>query len=101
MLPVLQALSHRADQLKAEHEQNEQNAHDFSRATLSEPSFDPGEYGLHQNQVEQGEGQHNEQGPGEENGARETDAEKNSQQANAAQRAGGIEESVGQTDQEE
>ena len=59
-----EASHHWADQLKAEHGQNEKHAHDFAGAALRQPALQPREDRLHQDKVEKCEGQKDYQRPG-------------------------------------
>ena len=85
--------------MKTQHDQDEKHTHDFARAALGQPAFEPGEDRLHQDQVEQSKGQHDKERPGKQPRAREAGAEENSEQSQAAQGAGRVEEAVGQADQ--
>ena len=52
------------DQLKTEHRENEKHAHDFARAALRQPALQPGKDRLHQNEIEEREGQQHQKRPG-------------------------------------
>ncbi len=62
--PFSEMLDGRADQLKAEHRQDEEHTHDFACATLGQPAFQPGEDRLHQDEIEDGEDQQHQKSPG-------------------------------------
>src|SRR5580698_10438014 len=93
------AVHQRPSQLKCDHQEKEQDSEDFACSPLSEPSFDPGEDGTGENDVDQGKcGQH--QGDPENrcwfsNG----DPDKDTDEPQAAQRSCDIECAKGKNDQ--
>src|SRR4029077_16983933 len=54
----------RTDQLKTQNEEEEKDAHDFTRAPLGQPAFQPGEEHARENEIYQGEGEGHKHVPG-------------------------------------
>ena len=80
MWPFPNAPWHGPDQLKAQHRQDEKHAHDFAGAALRQPALEPGEDRLHQDQIEEREGQQHQQRPGKQKRRATVDADQNSQE---------------------
>src|SRR5580704_1400997 len=97
----LKALHQGADQLKAQHHQDEEYSHDFASTALGQPALEPGEDRLHQDEVEQREGEHHQQRPGKKKRPGDAGAEKNSEQCQTAKSTGWVAEAVGKSDQKE
>ena len=88
------------DQLQAEHQQDEHQPENLTRSALCQPSLQPGKDHLHQQQVEHSECSQHNCGPYERQGLCHRDTQPNSQQTQAANRAGGIKQPKRHADQE-
>src|SRR5437868_14332912 len=100
MRPLAQAPHDRSDQLEAQHGEDKDHSEDFTGAALSEPTFEPGEDHLHQQEVEESKCQQDEQGPRKQHWPRNGDAEENPDNSYAPNGAGRIEKTIGQSNQE-
>src|SRR4051812_18044375 len=89
------------DELKAQHEKDEEHAENLAGAALGQPALNPGENHLHEDHVEHRECKYQQERPGKKRRAGEGDADKDSQQADRSERAGGIEVAIREAYQEE
>src|SRR5579862_5634686 len=96
---AIDVLHDRADELEAQHEQNEKYAHNLARTALRQPALEPGKDHLHEYKVEKAEGDQHEQRPRKQRDAGEAYTEKHSHEPDAANGARGIAKPISQPHQ--
>ncbi len=97
--PLAEMFGQRPEQLKAQHQQNKQNAHQFPGPALSQPALHPGEDHLQQQKIEGGERQQHEERPKQQLRFRKPHAHQNSERPQTAQSGCRVERAIGQPHQ--